>query len=170
VNLSRAALLERARSPGGRKLVRYTMVSVIVVPFSQAVFLVCYGVLEWRTARSANFMGFALGTTLSYYLNRYWAWGKRGRSHFMKEVAPFWAMAFIGLAVSTLAVELAEDWAHEVTDRRMVQTLLIMGVSLSAWGVLWIVKFFVLNKLLFRTHPEDLEDAPALDGRSGLPT
>ena len=149
---------------------RYTTVSVVVVPFSQAVFLVCYGLLEWRTARSANFMGFALGTTLSYYLNRYWAWGKRGRSHFLREVLPFWVMACIGLAVSTVAVELADDWAREMTDRRIAQTLIIMGVSLAAWGVVWIIKFFVLNKMLFRSHPEDLIETPALDGRTGLPT
>ena len=170
MNLLPAALMAKARSPEGRKLVRYTMVSVIVVPFSNAVFAICYGVLHWRTARSANFVGFALGTTLSYYLNRYWAWGKRGRSHLLKEVAPFWVMAFIGLAVSTVAVSLAESWARDITQRRAVQTLLIMGVSLMAWGVLWVVKFFVLNKVLFRTHPDDLLDAPALDGRTGLPT
>ena len=151
-------------------MVRYTTVSVVVVPFSQAVFLVCYGVLEWRTARSANLMGFALGTTLSYYLNRYWAWGKRGRSHLLREVAPFWVMAFIGLAMSTVAVELADDWARKVTERRISQTLIIMAVSLGAWGLLWVAKFFVLNKILFRAHPEELLETPALDGRTGLPT
>ena len=42
--------------------------------------------------------------------------------------------------------------------------------ALAAFGVLWVGKFFILNKVLFVHHPEELEEIPALDGRTGLPT
>jgi uncharacterized membrane protein len=45
--------------------------------------------------------------------------------------------------------------------------LLVEFAVLSAYGILWIGKFIIFNKILFVHHPEDLE--PALDGRTGLP-
>ena len=40
--------------------------------------------------------------------------------------------------------------------------------ALAAFGVLWVAKFVIFNKILFVHHLEDLD--PALDGRTGLPT
>ena len=48
----------------------------------------------------------------AYYLSRKWVWGKSGKSHFKKEVLPFWIFVFIGLVFSTAMVALG---AH-VTD------------------------------------------------------
>src|SRR4051794_4175636 len=93
MQLSPSALLDRARSPEGKKLIRYSTVSVISIAVSQVVLLLCFGALHW-SARWANVTAVAVGTVPSYELNRKWAWGKRGKSHMWKEVAPFWALAF----------------------------------------------------------------------------
>jgi putative flippase GtrA len=145
------------------------MVSVISVIIGQALLAVAFGVLRW-TAVWSNLFAVGVSALPSYYLNRAWAWGKRGRSHLMKEVVPFWAMAFLGLALSTVFVGVAESHALAYSDKRFVQTLIIQGASIAAFGVLWVGKFIILNKLMFAHHPEDLEDNPALDGRSGIPT
>ena len=42
--------------------------------------------------------------------------------------------------------------------------------ALGAFGVLWVGKFIVFNEVLFKHHHEVLEDAPALDGATGIPT
>ena len=68
--------------------------------------------------------------------------------------APWWAVA-------------AESLAHRHHLGHGAQTILVETAVLSAYGVLWIGKFVIFNKILFVHHPEDLE--PALDGRSGLP-
>jgi putative flippase GtrA len=157
------------RTPTGKKLVRYTMVSAISVVISQALLAFTYGVLEWSAIRS-NIFAVAVSSVPAYYLNRAWAWGKRGRSHLMREVVPFWALNFLGLVVSTIFADIAEDRAQDFSDSRFTQTLIINGAALAAFGLLWVGKFVILNKLLFRSHPEDLEDVPALDGRTGVPT
>jgi putative flippase GtrA len=147
--------------------VRYSAVSVISVVVSQVLLLIAFGLLH-MSARSANIWAVCLSAIPSYYLNRSWAWGKKGRSHFLKEVVPFWTMALIGLAFSTWAADFAESWAHSAGTSHLVTTLIVMIASLGAFGVLWVAKFIILNKLMFGKHPEDLP--AALDGRSGIPT
>ena len=157
---------ERVQTPTGRKLVKYTMVSVFNVVFGQILLFIAFFFLEWK-ATQANL--FAVGITAfpAYYLNRRWVWRKPGRSHFVKEVLPFWAMAFLGLVLSTVFVNVAEEWALDY-EPRIVQTAIINGASVLAFGILWVGKFVVLNKVLFAHHEDDLP--PALDGRTGIPT
>ncbi|HEX6597032.1 MAG TPA: GtrA family protein [Acidimicrobiales bacterium] len=160
-------VLTWSRSDAGRKLVRYSMVSVISVIVSQVLLAFFFGILHW-SARAANIWAVCLSAIPSYYLNRAWAWGKRSRSHLLKEVLPFWGMALLGLVLSTWAVSFAESHADSWTDSHFLTTVIINAASVAAFGVLWVGKFVILNKLMFVHHPEDLP--AALDGRSGIPT
>jgi putative flippase GtrA len=148
-------------------LLKYSAVSVISVIVNLVLLVFAFGLLHWA-AGPANVFAVGVSAIPSYYLNRAWAWGKRGRSHFMKEVVPFWALAFLGLVISTIAV-------HEVGNQikhfnHAVQTLIVAATNIGAFGVLWIAKFIIFNEVLFKHHPEVLEDEPALDGRTGIPT
>ena len=167
MQLSPSVLLDKARSPEGKKLVRYTMVSMISVVVSQFVLIILVGPIGWA-ASTSNIYATAVGTVPSYELNRKWAWGKKGRGHLWKEVVPFWTLSFIGLAFSTFTADFAEAQAKHHNLSHGALTAVVAIGALSAWGILWIGKFIFFNKVLFRTHPQDLE--PALDGRTGLPT
>jgi putative flippase GtrA len=161
-----SGLIALTRTPEGRKMFRYTMVSVIAVTISFIVLGITVGLLRW-SAFWGNVTATAVATVPSYELNRKWAWGKSGKSHLWKEVAPFWALSFVGLAFSTYAAVLAESFAKENHFARLWHTALVQGAALGAFGVLWVVKFVIFNKILFVHHPQDLE--PALDGRTGIP-
>jgi putative flippase GtrA len=156
-----------SRSDEGRKWVRYSMVSIVSVIISQLLLAFFFGVMH-RSARTSNIWAVCLSAVPSYYLNRAWAWGKRGKSHFLKEVVPFWTMALIGLALSTWAADFAETWSHTHVESHLVTTIIVNCASLGAFGVLWGVKFVILNKLMFVHHTDDLP--AALDGRSGIPS
>jgi putative flippase GtrA len=83
--------------------------------------------------------------------------GKKGRNSFFTEVLPFWGMALLGLVFST--------WLVAIADRRWGTTIAIQAANLSAFGVLWVFKFLVLNHVLFKVehgHVE-LELAPEPD-------
>ncbi len=168
MDLSPKGLLTWARAPEGKKFIRYSMVSVVSVIVYEILLFVTLGLLHWKTARSANIFAVGVSAIPSYYLNRVWAWGKSGRSHFMKEVVPFWGMALLGLIFSTWATDFAKTMADEVTEIHLLRTFIVMMAGLAAFGVLWVAKFVVLNKVLFAHKPEALP--PALDGRTGLPT
>ena len=131
------------------------------------LFVFAFYVVGWGPAL-ANIFAVGVSAIPSYYLNRAWAWGKRGRSHLLKEVIPFWALAFLGWLLSTLAVALVESHVHGL--HRAFRSILLQLTNIGAFGVLWVAKFIIFNELMFKHHPEVLEDEPALDGRSGIPT
>jgi len=142
------------------RILRYSLVSLVSVAVSQAVLMAAFGLLHW-TARLSNVVACAVATVPSYYLNRSWAWGRRGPSHLWREVVPFWALAFLGLAFSTWAADLASTLARQAAASHAVATAVVMGSSLLAFGVLWAGKFVVFNALLFteRPHPHHLRAA-----------
>lgn len=160
-------LLARLDTPQRRKFIRYSLVSVVSVVVTVVVQTFCYGILHFSGGWSA-ITASSIAAVPSYLLNRGWVWGKGGRSHLLKEVLPFWAMAFIGLGFSTFASSMADRVAHDVTTVHLYRTFIVTGSSVVAFGVLWVLKFVIFNKILFVHREAELD--PALDGRSGIPT
>ncbi|MDP9452852.1 MAG: GtrA family protein [Actinomycetota bacterium] len=142
-----SSLVAHARALYERKPVRYSLVSVVAVAVSQLVLVTCNGVLDWSAVPS-NLTAVAVGSIPSYVLNRRWVWGKRGRNHLWREVVPFWALAFLGLVFSTVLVHLAVQWKDS--------TVVASAANLTAFGILWVVKYLILDSLLFRV-PEQPE-------------
>jgi putative flippase GtrA len=137
--------------PGLRKLIKYSMVSLISVVVSQIVQLGSFFVTH--NGVLSSIMAVAVGTVPSYELNRRWTWRKGGPSHFWREVVPFWVMSFIGLVFSTLCVYGAEQWAEGREFSKARTAFLLNGASLAAFGLLWVGKFLIINHLLFhRDH------------------
>lgn len=151
VDLSPRSLLERSRTPGGKKMVRYSLVSVISVIVSQVVLFIAQ---SFWSARTSNIIAVCISAVPSYYLNRKWAWGKKGKSHLMKEIVPFWSLALLGLIFSTWAADYAESNAHHITSSELGARLVVNFAALAAFGVLWVGKFIIFNRVLFAHHPE----------------
>src|ERR1700731_1607668 len=93
------------------KLVRYGAVSVIATTTSLLVLGVLVGILAAPAAWS-NVVATAVGTVPSFELNRRWVWRRRGHRSLVSELVPFAVLSFAGLALSTLAVQLAAPVAH----------------------------------------------------------
>ncbi|MCL4422041.1 MAG: GtrA family protein [Actinobacteria bacterium] len=147
-----ASLIEWIRSPLGRKVVKYSMVSVVSTIVSQAVLFLTYGVLRLWPAVACNIVANVVAAVPSYYLNRNWAWGKSGRSHLFKEVLPFWASSLAGMALSIMTVDFAQRFAQSNNLSHLAASVLVNTANLTAFGVLWLAKFILYNRLLFVTH------------------
>lgn len=156
-------LIDRAwrayETPNGKKMFRYTMVSVISTAFSLCLLAVVFGLLHlWSEVPSAIFAN-TVATIPSYYLNRKWAWGKSGKSHLMKEVLPFWAASFAGLVLSSFAAAWARDFSRDHHLHHFGATVVVMVASLTAYGLLWIGKFLLFNQLFRHAHVHHREGA-----------
>jgi putative flippase GtrA len=161
VRLTPSGLLALARTPEGKKMLRYSATSVICVIISTTILTFLVGIIQWR-AFPSSVTATAITTIPSYELNRRWAWGKSGRGHLWREVVPFWTMAFVGFAFSSWASVAAERLARRHHFSHVVHTGVVAVAFVGAFGVLWIGKFLILNKVLFAHHPEETDmDSPA---------
>ena len=135
------------------RAVRYSLASVISTIISQAVLAASFG-LGHIPARTANIVACIVATGPSYYLNRSWAWGRRGRSNLWREIVPFWALALLGLAFSTWAADLASSLAQRSQLSHAATALVINLAALTAFGTLWVSKFALLNVFVFSEAPK----------------
>jgi putative flippase GtrA len=145
------------RSPTLFKLFKYSTASASGVLVGQATLIFCLEALEWH-ALLANLASVTLGCIPNYTINRYWTWQQSGSNRFWGEVVPFWTMAVIGAVLSMLAVAYA--------DHQWGTTLAVAVANLTGFGVLWVAKFLVLDKLMWKVvkdvHPEvDIDAAEA---------
>ena len=134
---------ELLRRPIVAKLLRYSMTSVVGVVLGQSLLQLFYTVLDWAAVPS-NVVATAISTGPVYLINRYWVWKKKSGNSLHREVVPFWGMSFLGLALSSLIVWYVEG--------RTEAALAISAANLAGFGVLWIAKFFVLDRVLFVEH------------------
>ena len=131
------------------KAFKYTVASVVSVVISQAILFLSFGVLHLWSATTCNFVAVAVSALPSYYMNRAWAWGKTGKSHILKEIVPFWGLAFLGLILSLWAVAAADHFATVHQFKNLQVAIAVNAASIGAFGVLWIGKFIIFNKVLF---------------------
>jgi putative flippase GtrA len=123
-----------------RRLAGFAAVSVVAVPVAQLTLWLCYGVLG-IAAVPANVIAVGIGAIPSYWLNRRWVWQKAGGHSVSREILPFWTYTFLGLALSTVFVAVA--------DRIWGTGMAVALANMAGFGVLWIGKFILLERVLF---------------------
>ncbi len=126
----------------GEKLMRYCGVSVVNVLTGQGLLALCLTVFSFGGVVS-QVISASLSAIPAYILSRRWVWKQSGPDSFRNEVLPFWTMALIGLVFAVSAIAVMEQF----TD----STLVLMATSLVAYGVVWVAKYVVLDKIMWRT-------------------
>ena len=154
-------LLERLvlwlSTPEGKKIFRYSMVSVISTAVSFSVLFIVYGLARaWSEVPDTVFAN-VVATFPSYWLNRNWAWGKSGRSHLLHEVIPFWVMSSLGIAFSIVGATVARHVG--MGHSHLVRTALVLFANVMSFGIFWVAKLAVFNRI-FHVTPlrEEIEE------------
>ncbi len=131
------------------------MVSVVGVVMGQSLIFLFASILDWSWGW-ANVAAVAISTGPTYWLSRAWVWQKRGKSSMAAEVIPFWVMTFLGLLLSTVFVVILE---HRYPDSKILANV----GNVLGFGVLWLAKFFILDRVLFKvTHEQPEGPTPFL--------
>ena len=141
---------------------RYTLGSVVAVATSEIVLLACYGsgLLNGTDSGAAAFLA---GAVPNYVLNRYWAWGRRGRVRVRREVILYAVISAVSFVVSALASGWAGRHATSVSDSASVRDAFVGGVYLVTTGVIFVAKFVVFQLYIFADPPAPATAAPATD-------
>lgn len=156
-------LLAWSRTHDGRKLIRFTSVSLISTIVSQGLIVILYGITRWLGVVDATVVANCLATIPAYNLNRRWTWGKSGKSHLWKEVVPFWAMSALGIAGSffmSLAAKSIVASSYFVTHghhhHHWIALLIVMAANFIAFAIFWVLKLLVFNRI-FKVPSELVE-------------
>jgi putative flippase GtrA len=149
-----ARVLRFFSTADGKKMLRYTTVSVISTVLSFTVLGIVFGVLRlWTEVPSTIFTSLVL-VIPNYYLNRGWVWGKSGRSHWRREVLPFWAISVSAtlLSIGSAAVARHISVANHVSHA--AATVILLSVTIFAFGIVWGLKFMIFNRMFRVALPE----------------
>ena len=141
------SVFERLFQNYAQRLLRYMGVTVVNTIVGQTVLFVFHAVIG-LPGMIANACAVAISTIPAYLLSRNYVWEQPKGDHSVGgEIAPFWMLAFAGLALSTAVVG--------VVDGIFGGTWSVQIANASAYGTLWIVRFLVIEHLLWGDSVED---------------
>ncbi|HWD96743.1 MAG TPA: GtrA family protein [Acidimicrobiales bacterium] len=144
-------LIEWTHTHQGRKMTRYVLGSVVTTAVSFTSIAILYGFRIIPGVVWATLAGNLIATLPAYQLNRTWTWGKRGRSHFRREIVPFWTMSFLSIAFSQLGAFWARSEVHSHAWSHLANTALVTGANLLCFAIFFVLKLMVFNRI-FRVN------------------
>ena len=150
-------LLDHVRDVQWRRAVRYAGVSLAGVMLTQVLLVVGHAVVGLGPA-TANTLAVLAASVPVYNASRAWVWNITGPSSVQREIVPFWAFTILGLLLSTLVV----SGVGSLTE----SSLALSAANVTAFGVLWVAKFFVLDEVVFAPGYETVHAEPV--GREEL--
>ena len=149
---------EWSKSHEGKKLIRFTAVSVISTGVSFVTLFLVFGVFKVWTQVPSTIFANAVATIPSYNLNRKWAWGKSGRSHLMKEILPFWSMSAVGIAVSVVGAQAARHVSVKHHLPHLEQTIIVLTANVLSFAIFWVLKLLLFNRLFHVNEMEEFDE------------
>jgi putative flippase GtrA len=151
VAFSPSDLLDVLRSDAGRKKLRYAGVSLVFVPVGQ-VFIQLLGRFTFdRDYTKASLVSAAVLTLPNFFANKFFVWRDTNRDKLRTQVIVFWFAAMLGVALATGLTWLVEK---AVVDKSaLVESGAVFLAQLTGFGLVWVGRFIVLDRWLFRaTH------------------
>ena len=162
MDLSPTALLEHARSHEGRKQLRYAGVSLVFVPLGQIFVQFLIWVFDVEP-RWAVLLTAAILTVPNFFANKVYVWKNSNRDQLRTQVLVFWVAAMLGTLFAMGLVELAAILTEGASD--IVKAAAFFFGQLAGYGIVWVAKYFFLDRWLFKvTHhgeepsPEEVSD------------
>jgi putative flippase GtrA len=151
-------LIAWTRTHQGKKMTRYVLGSVVTTAVSFTSIAILYGFRIIPGVVWATLAGNLIATLPAYQLNRTWTWGKRGRSHFRREIVPFWTMSFLSIAFSQLGAFWARHEVHAHAWNHLANTALVTGANLLCFAIFFVIKLMVFNRIFRVNKLERLEE------------
>jgi len=148
-------LVAWSKTHEGKKLIRFASVSAISTVVSFTTISIVYGTKLVNGEIASTVVGNMVATIPSYYLNRTWTWGKTGRSHFRREILPFWLMAVLGTTFSIFGATLAKHVISTNHLHHLVATAIVAFANLISFGIFWVLKLKVFNRIF---HVDELAE------------
>jgi putative flippase GtrA len=156
MKLSPAAIVEHLRSEEGRKKIRYAGVSVVFVPVGQGL-IQLFGLFMSFTV--ASLVNAAILTLPNFFANKLYVWKVTSKDNQRTQIAIFWVAAMLGVSFATGLTWLVEQLTAD--QGGLVKRLAVVAAQLTGFGIVWVGRFLILDKWLFRLTHAGREPVPA---------
>ncbi|MDA3646728.1 GtrA family protein [Saccharopolyspora indica] len=134
-----------------RLLGRFAAASVVATAISQLVFLLVYALGAAPVA--ATITAWLAGAIPNFTLNRR-TWGSTGRAGLRGEILRYAIISVTTALLAALATHNAEVLAQtSFPDTRSAQVAVVWAAFLGTYAVMFVVKFFLVDRLVFRRNP-----------------
>lgn len=128
---------------------RYAVTSVVATALSEVTLLTVYGTHQLGASWAAVVASVA-GTVPSYAMSRYWIWPEADRRRPGRQAMAFWVVALASLGLSSLFTGIA---AADAPAGHLLRLVVVAAAYVGTYGALWVAKFVVYQRFLFRTAP-----------------
>ena len=137
-----------------RKLLTFVGGSAVATVCSEGVLLLTYGVLHFYPTVS-SVLAWLAGAIPNYWLGRRWTWRRTGRPHLTAEVMPYVAVVLFTLLLAVFTTHTVAVQLKAAHVDRAHRTVLVAGAFLGVYVVMFLVRFWLLNRLFARLHRRD---------------
>ncbi len=137
--------------------------SAVATACSEATFLVLYGPAGTSPATASVVAWFA-GAVPNYWLNRTWTWRRQGRPSLRGELVPYVAIILGTLLLAVVATTAADHLLSSTSTSPDLQVVLVGAVFLGVYGLVFLVRFALLDRLFHRLGVADAADT---SGKAG---
>lgn len=142
-----------------RRVARYAGGSVVATVCSEVTLVLLYGPAHVDPAWAAV-LAWVAGAVPNYWLNRSWAWERRGRPSLRHEVLPYVAIIVVTLGLASLATTAVDAWLHHLGIGSDLRVTLVAAAFLGVYVLVFGLRFFLLDRLFARlARSEDPEPA-----------
>ena len=141
-----AERLRGVRKRHGRRMAKYFVGSVIAFVVSTVTFGVAFGT-GLLGSKGASLTASATGAIVNYFLNRNWAWGKRGRADMRAELIPYWRTVILTAIAAALVTGAVNAILRDMEVVRSVRTVVNTIAFVTTYGVAFLFKYRMFDRL-----------------------
>ena len=143
-------LRELRRTALGVRITRYALGSVVAAATSAVVFAILF-VLNVGTTTD-SICAFLAGAIPNWILNRRWAWRRRGRPEFGREVFGYALTSAISLVLTSLSTAWTKAHVGSIPAHTGLRAIIVTGSYLAVFAVLFVAKFALYEFWVFSEH------------------
>jgi len=136
------------------RVVRYGLTSVIALGISEVTLLVIVAThLTGATVAAA--IASLVGVLPSYLISRYWIWPEADRTRTGQQVAVYWAISIVSIALTSFGTGFI---AHHTPEKGAAHVA-VVGIGFPILNlILWVAKYFLYHLVVFKRSEPGARD------------
>jgi putative flippase GtrA len=134
--------------PALRRLGRYGIASVVSTLVGTALLAAFVGVFRWPAA-VANLAAAGICLGPLYLVSRRWVWNCEEFGGVLTETIPFFVVSLASVLASSAVGGGVEAWSRGLRLSHLAETGLVVACISSTYALLWLLRFFLLDRVLF---------------------